>query len=414
MKKTVSLLCAAVLALCACTGCGKNEESSAVDSQTVEISIPENILGDVQINVPAFNVDKYPLPENEAMQFVEDMKLGWNLGNTFDAVDCNVTNELDYEKAWCGYITTTETIAAIKAAGFETIRIPVSWHNHVDENNQISEAWMNRVKEVVGWALACDLKVIVNTHHDVDAKYYFPDSAHLETSKAYLTAIWSQMAEAFKEYDNNVILESLNEPRLVGTNYEWWYDKNNAECKDSMQCINTLNQLFVDTVRASGGNNATRFLMVPGYCASVDGTCNDDFMLPTDTVANRLIVSIHAYTPYNFALNKVGTKEFSVNTELDRKEIIDFMDKLYAKFTANGVPVFIGEFGAMNKDNEQARIEFAAFYTATARARGISCCWWDNNAFSGSGENFGLLFRSASTYTFPAVVKALVQYSATE
>lgn len=413
MKRTMSLLCAATLALCACTGCTKEEESSSAEPQIVEISIPENILGDVQISVPDFTVDKYSLPENEAMQFVEDMKIGWNLGNTFDASNCNVTDELQYEQAWCGYTTTTDTIAAVKAAGFETIRIPVSWHNHVDENNKISEAWMNRVKEVVGWALSCDLKVIVNTHHDIDSKYY-PDSEHLESSKAYLSSVWSQIAEAFKDYDNNLILEGMNEPRLKGTDYEWWYDQNNAQCKDSMQCINALNQLFVDTVRASGGNNANRFLMVCGYCASVDGTCNDDFQLPTDTVANRLIVSIHAYTPYNFALNKTGTKDFSVENELNRKEIVDFMDKLYAKFTANGVPVFIGEFGAMNKDNEQARVEFAAFYTATARARGISCCWWDNNAFSGSGENFGLLFRSASIYNFPAIVKALVQYSAAQ
>lgn len=416
MKKNLSLLCAAVLTLAACTGCNKDNSSSAgsVDSQTVEISIPDNILGDPQISVPEFTVDKYPLPENEAMQFVEDMKLGWNLGNTFDASNCNVADELDYEKAWCGTITKPETIAAIKAAGFETIRIPVSWHNHVDENFQISEPWMNRVKEVVDWALTCDLKVIVNTHHDVDVKYYYPDSAHLESSKKYLTAVWTQMAEAFKDYDNDLILESLNEPRLIGTNYEWWFDKNSAECQDSIHCINTLNQIFVDTVRASGGNNATRFLMIPGYCASVDGACNDFFKLPTDTVANRMILSIHAYTPYNFALNKLGTSEFSVNTELNRKEIIDFMDRLYAKFTANGVPVFIGEFGAMNKDNEQARVEFSAFYVATARARGISCCWWDNNAFTGSGENFGLLLRSASTFTYPKIVKALVEYAAAE
>lgn len=409
MKKTISLICAAAMLLGVCTACTKGESSD--DAQIIEVSYPDQILGDATIDVPAFTVDQYSIPESEALQFAEDLKLGWNLGNTFDAVDCNVTNELDYEKAWCGQFTTIDHLAAIKAAGFNTIRIPVSWHNHVDENFQISDVWMTRVKEVVDWAIACDLYVIVNTHHDVSADYYYPDTAHLESSKQYLTAIWSQMAEAFKDYDDSLILESLNEPRLVGTSYEWWLDKNNAECQDAVACINTLNQLFVDTVRASGGNNATRYLMVPGYGASVDGACNDNFVLPTDTAANRLIVSVHAYTPYNFALNTLGTGEFSVNNQLNCKEISDFMDRLYAKFIANGVPVVIGEFGALNKDNEQARVEFAAYYVAAARARGITCCWWDNNAFTGSGENFGLLFRASGTFTYPKIVKALVQYA---
>lgn len=409
MKKIVSVFCAVAMLLGACTACTKEESSDGTD--IIEVSYPDNILGDGTPQIPSFTVDQYSIPENEALQFTEELKIGWNLGNTFDATDCNVTNELDYEKAWCGYITTIDTLAAIKSAGFNTIRIPVSWHNHVDENFQISEVWMNRVKEVVDWAVACDLYVILNTHHDVSADYYYPDSAHLESSKKYLTAIWTQMADAFKDYDNHLILESLNEPRLVGTNYEWWLDKNNAECKDAVACINTLNQLFVDTVRASGGNNAIRYLMVPGYCASVDGACNENFVLPTDTAQNKIIVSVHAYTPYNFALNKTGTDEFSVNNALNCKEITDFMDRLYAKFIANGVPVIIGEFGALNKENEQARVEFAAYYVAAARARGITCCWWDNNAFTGSGENFGLLFRTANSFTYPNIVKAMMQHA---
>ncbi len=408
-----AVLAAAAMLLCA--GCQRSGESSSEGLAETEIpafTIPENILGSPSDMVPeTLTLDRYSLPQSEGLDFVRDMKLGWNLGNTFDAIDANLSaeNELNYEKAWCGAITTIEDIAAIKGAGFNTIRIPVSWHNHVDENDKISEKWMARVKEVVDWARACDLYVILNTHHDNDEKYYYPDTAHMERSKAYLTAVWQQIAETFKDYDDHLILESLNEPRLIGTNYEWWIDEKNAQCADAVSCINTLNQLFVDTVRATGGNNETRYLLCPGYAASPDGATAKGYVYPTDP-AKHLIVSVHAYRPYNLALNAAGTKEFSLDNEMDKREIVEFMDSLYANFTMNGIPVVIGEFGARDKDNLQARVDFAAFYVAAARARGITCCWWDNHAFSGSGERFGLLMRKDARFAYPEIVQAMIKY----
>lgn len=409
MKKTAALITAAVTLLC--TGCAAG--SKLPETSIPDYTVPVNVLGEPSDLVPDVQVDKYQVPESEGMDFIRELHLGWNLGNTFDATNIgniSAEHELDYEKAWCGEFTKIENIAALKAAGFNTIRIPVSWHNHVDENFNISRAWLTRVKEVVDWCRDMDLYVIVNTHHDNEEDFYYPDSAHMESSKKYLTAVWSQIAEAFKDYDEHLILESLNEPRLVGTNYEWWIDQNNEQCKDAVSCINTLNQLFVDTVRASGGNNASRWLLVPGYAASPDGALNPGFAMPTDP-QSRVILSVHAYRPYNFALNKTGTKEWSLDNASDTGDIIQFMDNLYGKFVLNGVPVLIGEFGAMNKDNLEARVAFSAYYTACARARGISCLWWDNNAFAGSGENFGLLYRKSSSFTYPEIVQALVKGS---
>lgn len=409
MKKTAALITAAVTLLC--TGCAAG--SKLPETSIPDYTVPVNVLGEPSDLVPDVQVDKYQVPESEGMDFIRELHLGWNLGNTFDATNIgniSAEHELDYEKAWCGEFTKIENIAALKAAGFNTIRIPVSWHNHVDENFNISRAWLTRVKEVVDWCRDMDLYVIVNTHHDNEEDFYYPDSAHMESSKKYLTAVWSQIAEAFKDYDEHLILESLNEPRLVGTNYEWWIDQNNEQCKDAVSCINTLNQLFVDTVRASGGNNASRWLLVPGYAASPDGALNPGFAMPADP-QNRVILSVHAYRPYNFALNKTGTKEWSLDNAGDTGDIIQFMDNLYGKFVLNGVPVLIGEFGAMNKDNLEARVAFSAYYTACARARGISCLWWDNNAFAGSGENFGLLYRKSSSFTYPEIVQALVKGS---
>lgn len=419
--------CMAVTMSAVLTACRKDVSSSIKNTEVSELSaaessaetseldftLPEGILGDASPLVPGtVNVDKMAVPESEGLQFTKQLKLGWNLGNTFDASDCEsyTSNDLDYESAWCGSVTTTRDIAAIKAAGFQTIRIPVSWHNHVDAQYHINEAWLNRVKEVVSWCRTCDLYVILNIHHDNAEDFLYPDSVHLEQSKAYVTAIWEQLAAAFADEDEHLIFEAMNEPRLVGTAYEWSLDTGNAVCQDAVSCINTLNQVFVDTVRAAGGNNAVRYLMCPGYAASVEGCLNDGFALPQDP-ANRVIVSVHAYTPYNFALNKTGTDEFDCENSADVGSITSFMDNLYGKFICNQIPVVIGEFGALNKDNLEQRVEFAAVYTAAAHRRGIPCCWWDNNAFSGSGENFGLLYRKTAKFLYPEIVQAMNQYA---
>ena len=231
----------------------------------------------------------------------------------------------------------------------------------------------------------------------------------------YVTTIWQQLCERFKDYDEHLIFECMNEPRQVGTAWEWWIN-GSAECNDAIDCINHINQAFVNTVRASGGNNAERYLMVPGYDASADGALNSGFVLPTDTVEDKLIVSIHAYTPYNFALQADGESgsisAFDSDTARFTADIDSFMDKLYKKFIANGIPVVIGEFGSRDKgQNTQSRVDHATYYIAAARARGMSCFWWDNNAFTGKGENFGLYYRRGGYFIYPEIVTGLMKYA---
>ena len=218
------------------------------------------------------------------------------------------------------------------------------------------------------------------------------------------------MAEAFKDCDEHLIIESMNEPRLVGTKYEWNWNNSTSECRLSAKYINELNQLFVDTVRASGGNNATRYLMVPAYCASPSSACDQLFQLPQDTVEKRIIVEAHAYTPYNFALNTGSAdKTFELETATNKKsEISSFMNGLYNRFIKYGVPVVIDEFGALDKGgNTQDRVNFAAYYVASASARGIPCVWWDNHVFKGTGERFGLINRSTLEWVYPEIVQAI-------
>ena len=355
------------------------------------------------------------IPDNEAMAFLKQMGVGWNLGNTFDAFVDGASwfrgSDTDIETAWVGVKTSEALIAAIHDAGFNTVRIPVSWHEHVSDDFTINEPWLSRVQEVVDYAINQGMFVILNTHHDVYAEYYYPNSANAQTSEKYITTIWSQLAERFKDYDEHLIFESLNEPRLKDTNYEWYFNATSQECLEAADCINRLNQAFVNTVRPAGGQNATRYLMVPAYCAAPENAVSEYFTLPQDTAENKIIVSVHAYTPYAFALQDGGVSSFETTNFNQTGDINRFMISLYNTYISQGIPVVIGEFGARDKGgNLQDRVNYAAYYAEAASARNIPCCWWDNGAFSGSGEIFGLIDRKTATWKYPEVAEAMTRH----
>ncbi|MDF2590037.1 MAG: Cellulase [Anaerocolumna sp.] len=396
-----------------------NTEVTTTVTPTVTPTEAVTATPEATSNIPDVVIEAKSVPDTEAFQFVKDMKIGWNLGNTFDAfTDGNtVANELSYETIWCGVATSQPIIDTLYDAGFNSIRIPVSWHNHVSGDDfTISEAWLNRVQEVVDYAYNKGMYVILNTHHDNNVDFYYPTSEYIEGSKRYIQSIWSQLASRFADYNDHLIFESMNEPRMVGSNFEWWLDPNDDSCKDAVQSINLLNQLFVDTVRNGEGNNNNRYLMIPGYDASAQGALDAGYALPKDLTKDKLIVSVHAYTPYNFALQgpteSGNVSEFHADSKDSVKDIDSFMDQLYTKFISNGIPVVIGEFGARDKDgNTQDRIDYATYYIAAARARGMSCFWWDNNAFTGTGENFGLLDRKLVMWRYKDIVQGLMKYA---
>ena len=437
-KKIITVLTA--LSLCASlAGCGREPQDTGVTEKLTEAvttegtadtaESTEDITSEAETSsgkflpdttIPEVSIEQKPVPDTECFGFVRDMKIGVSLGNTFDAYnDTGLRDEMDTETAWVSIRTSRSMIQAFHEAGFETIRIPVSWHNHiVDEDFTISEKWAARVNEVVDWAVEEGMHVILNIHHDnhEEAGGFYPDRAHMEQSKRYIRRIWEQLSERYKDYDDRLIFESMNEPRLVGHQYEWWFPAGNEEVKESVLCINELNQLFVDTVRAGGGNNASRYLMCPGYDASPDGALHSSYVLPTDTKEmqgkGHIMVSVHAYTPYGFALDLNGTSYFSASRTSSTQEIDSFMDKLYNRFIVKGIPVVIGEFGACDKKgNIQERVDFAAYYIAAAKTRGMTALWWDNNAFSGNGECFGLLYRMGGYFVYGDIVEALMKYA---
>ena len=395
-------------------------EAEAVpeEEETEPEEDPYHLVQSENIEIPVFteeNLKKFDLPDSEAIRFVAKLKAGWNLGNTFDAYDeYNNSLGLRLETYWCGAKTTRELFHALKTAGFNLVRIPVSWHNHVtDENYTIDPNWIARVKEVAKWAADEDMYFIVNIHHDNSEKYFYPDEEHAAQSEKYLTAIWKQIAENFADFDDHCILESLNEPRLVGKSNEWYLDTSSASGKKAVEIINQWNQMFVDIVRGTGGNNATRYLSVPGYCASPASVLTDLFVMPKDTAENKIILEVHAYTPYSFALDK-NSSDSSFDLENDKskkQQIATFMNSLYQKYVSKGIPVIIDEFGALQKKSTdlQARVNFTAYYIASASTRGITCCWWDNHAFSGDGERFGIIDRNRIQWKYPDIALAILR-----
>lgn len=379
-------------------------------------------LGD--INAQALSGDTLKNADTEAI--LEDMGLGWNLGNSLDATG---GSGLDTETSWSNPKTTQALIDKVKSLGFNTVRVPVSWGKHVSGSNYtIDSAWLARVKEVVDYCYKNDMYVILNIHHDTKSSAsasgagYYPRSSAYSSSEKFVTSVWSQVAEYFKDYDYHLIFETLNEPRLIGTSYEWWFNKWSipSEVKDAIDCINKLNQKAVDTIRATGSNNRGRLIMCPGYNASIDGATVSGFKLPTDISGNknRIAVSVHAYSPYNFAMN-VGSGSTSTYTSSIKNELQDLFSTLKSNFRDKGIPVVIGEFGSTDKNNTAERVKWATDYTALAKKNNIPCVLWDNNAFAvynGSSivlnsEYHGYINRKNNTVTSPAkdVIEALMK-----
>ena len=355
-------------------------------------------------------------PQMTAQQILDEMGIGWNLGNSLDT---NGTGEWS-EKYWGNPEITPELIKFVHSQGFSSIRIPVTWGYHMDADHKIDASYMKRVKQVVDYAYNDGMYVIINIHHDNtkkgDTNYFYPDSEHKAQSETFVKSVWEQISETFKDYDQHLVFETLNEPRLIDSGYQWWFDVNNVpyEVADAVSVINTLNQDAVDTIRASGGNNKTRLIMCPGYDASFDGATVAGFKLPTDS-SNMTGVSIHAYSPYDFAMNVYNQGATSVYSDSIKSQLEGFFKEVKTKIIDKGMFCYIGEFGATNKDNNAERCKWAEDYTSQAKALGIPVYLWDNNVYGSGEELFGMVKRNELSIAYPDYLKALTKaYPQTE
>ena len=369
------------------------------------------------------NGDGSVVPENNgnlAWQFAERLGIGWNLGNHFDAHNNGVSGET----LWGNPKATQATFNKVKAAGFTTVRIPVTWMGHIGPapDYKIEEAWLDRVAEVVGYAEKAGLIAIINMHHDGgDSKYWLNIKGAAVNSEVHqqvldqVTAMWGQIADKFKDKGEFLIFEAFNEIHDGG----WGWGTNRNDGGKQYRCLNEWNQAFVNAVRASGGENADRILGIPAYCTNVDISL-ESFVMPEDSANDRLMMSVHCYDPYDFTLaakiNEWGhtadpSRKVVGDNEADLKKVFE---KIYVNYISKGIPVYMGEFGCVNRATarEQAFQQYyLKYYAKLAKTYGVPAMIWDNGAKGAGEERHAFIDHGTGEYCSTeakAAIQALV------
>lgn len=348
--------------------------------------------------------------KKNAAELLAQMGMGWNLGNTFDA-----HGGPDPEKAetsWGNPATTREMIAAVRHQGFRTLRLPVTWSEHLGgaPDYEIDQDWLERVAEVVDYACEEGMYVILDTHHEPD--YWLkPQKEGLEQVEEELCAIWKQIGERFADYGENLLFEGMNEPRIKGSPEEW-----SGGTQEGREAVNRLNAAFVRTVRECGGRNADRCLILCTYGNSATPQTLKELEIPEGD--ENLAVAVHLYTPYFFAFDPEEGSVFEWNEGL-KKDLVANMEMLDRYLIDRGIPVIITEFGAVRKtmedengeirENTDQVLAWLADYKELTEQRGIPCVWWDNGIYDMPGERFGIFDRRNLTWYSQEIADALVE-----
>lgn len=319
-----------------------------------------------------------------SQQLVEDMTFGWNLGNTLDVCqadrdgDGKINEHVEAgekvdETLWGNPKATKELFTSLKKNGVNAVRIPVTWRDHMDSNGNIDREWMDRVQQVVDYAYSQGMYVIINVHHDGGGDPKFGAWIIEESQKDYNTFlkkyknIWKQIAERFKNYSDYLIFESMNE---VG--FDTLYNKNKA---DAYNLINKINQDFVDIIRATGGNNAKRHLLIAGYYTDIERTCDSLYKMPDDK-AGRCILSVHYYTPWDFC---TCDRKHTWGTNSEVRQMETLIGKMKKNFVDKGIPVIIGEYAASGSDLSSC-IFFIEKLNKLCSDYGIATFIWDSGS----------------------------------
>ncbi|MBP0967968.1 MAG: cellulase family glycosylhydrolase [Oscillospiraceae bacterium] len=319
--------------------------------------------------VLCFGCCRYPVRADSAMrdisttELVHDMGIGINLGNTMEAcgdwiAECSDGQPKDYETAWGSPVITKEIIEGIAKEGFGVLRIPVAWSNMMqnDGTYTINAAYDARVHEIVDWTLDCGMYAIINIHWDGGWVNDFPKNR--DESMKRFTHMWEQIADSFRDYGDYLMFEAQNEE--LGWESVWNPWGGTEGKADSYALCNEINQAFVDTVRASGGNNPKRHLLISGYNTGIDRTCDPLFKMPQDP-ANRMAVSVHYYSPAGFAILSEdadwGKATPTWGSEEDYASLRSEMQMMKSNFTDKGIPVIIGEYGCPTKNKEPESVQ---------------------------------------------------------
>lgn len=374
-------------------------------------------------SVQAAKKDTTSFEDLNQSQIVEAMGPGWNLGNQLESVTDNVPEETN----WGNPVITEKLIQSVKAAGFKSIRIPVSYFAKIDDDKDytIDSKWLDRVQEVVNYCIKNDLYAVINIHGDgyntIDGGWLLCNGKNQTEIKKKYKKVWKQIAERFKNYDEHLLFKSMNEE------FDGSYSEPN---KEYYQNINDYNQIFVDTVRKTGDNNTKRWLIIPGWNTNIDYTAGDyGFKLPTDQYRDksidkeeqRIMISVHYYSPWDFCggencvITQWGNEAddpSKTSTTCDETYMKNQLNLMKTTFADKGYPVFIGEYGSIDKtsydsENEYYRAYFARKLCQLSRKNGCIPMYWDNG-YNGV-HGFGLFDRTTCEITQPVIIDAIME-----
>lgn len=355
---------------------------------------------------PAATVAEVTYPD-DPMEYVMSLGLGWNLGNSFDAH----ANGVSGETLWHDQAATQQTFDSVKAAGFGSVRIPVTWMGHIGEapEYKVEEALLNRVAEVAGFVKNTGMKCIVNIHHDGFGAETNPelrknhwlliedaskDSVLNAAIEAKIAAVWGQIAEKFKEEGNWLIFETFNEIQDGG----WGWGRNRTDGGAQYRILNEWNQIALDAIRATGGQNTTRFIGIPGYVTQPPLTI-ETLVLPKDVTPNRLMVAVHSYDPWDYA----GSGKYSEwghtggadkCPDGDEASYLHMLQSLKDAYVSKGIPVYFGEFGCVHRTDEKAeafRKYYLEYVCHAFHEYQMTGFFWDNGYYIEGDDAFGLI-----------------------
>lgn len=381
------------------TACKKVPEAKVAPVEVAEPAQKTEEVVTTEPTAPVLTETDQKILDMSAIELVKDMGNGWNLANTMESVADWVggANASEYETAWGQPITAKRMIDSLKTYGFNSVRIPVAWSNMMSDDGsyKISDLYFKRVDEILGYVLDNDMYAIINIHWDGGwwEDFGSTDPAKKEEAMVKYTAMWQQIADHYKDSSYRLILESANEE--LGN-----ASKGSQSEDDGYQLVNEINQTFVDIVRESGSFNSNRHLLIAGYNTDVDMTCDTRYFMPKDAVANKLIISVHYYTPSTFCIasekdNSWGYMD-SWGTESDVALMKTNFEKM-KKFTDAGYGVIIGEYGVTQKkvDGRESIKEgmdaFIKSVVSLSKENGYCAMLWDTgvvyNRRNGKMEN---------------------------
>lgn len=328
---------------------------------------------------------------------VSNIKIGWNLGNALDC--CGLGNVADtgadalaYECQWGNPVVSRKLIRLVGESGYRAVRVPVTYFEHMDEAGTIDPSWIARVQEIIGWVLDEGMYCITNIHHDTGAgiqAWLRADREIFQKEKRRYIRIWEQLAEAFRDYGEKLILEGFNEMLDVASSWDYTTEEGYA-------CINEYNQAFVDTVRRSGGNNRERNLLLNTYGASPLEPAAKAFLLPEDVKGGHLIAGVHFYKPDAFSAGDM--ERWSEDGE---REVDAFFERMERYFLGRNIPVIMGECGTHDIRTEAERVKYVSSVVSKANAKGIAYFWWDD------GGSMKLIERNTNRILYPRLQKAM-------